>query len=111
MRLSKLQKCILLLALKKDKPFYTSGQIFFDGWNSPPDVTPAQIKMEYYGFPINRQGTKLLFKRSEVGKARYLNASVAISNAFAHLERKGLAEKRFRGITLTERGWSVAKNL
>lgn len=85
--LSKLQKMILFLALSKN------GEI----------LTPAEVKVAYYGFPIRRKG-KLWFRVSEIGFKRYRMAGVCVSRAFAALERKELVERSCEGLKLSEAG-------
>lgn len=107
MRLSRLQRVILALALKNPR----KGRV------SPfpmdrVDVTPAAVKVAYYGFPLSPKGRKIFFNKSEVGRDRYNNAAVAIARAFDHLARKGLVERVTGwGLQLTEKGREVAVQL
>jgi hypothetical protein len=107
MRFSKLQRIILLLARKRPvNPARSS-------YCQAADVTPADVKAAYYGFPLRPKGTKIFFDKAEVGHDRYNNASVAISHAFDHLARKGLAERLSggQGLRLTEKGWEVVERI
>lgn len=72
MRLSRLQKTILALG----------GELEF--------VTPADVKVAYYGFPTRRQGRCHWFSVRDIGFSRYRSASVAICRAFATIDQKGL---------------------
>ena len=80
MRLSRLQKTIL--ALGEELEF----------------VTPADVKIAYYGFPTRSKGHHW-FSVKEIGFNRYRSAGVAICRAFATIEKKGMgcfADSRLR---------------
>lgn len=103
MKLSKLQRTILLLARE-------TGQTSF---SRPADVTHAEVKAAYYGFPLRPRGTKIFFDKSEIGHDRYNNASVAVSNACKRLVSRDLAESvpGGGGLWLTEKGWETVARL
>lgn len=107
MRLSKLQRIILLLAIRNSCRDITHCIQWFKV-----DVTPAAVKAAYYNFPLSPKGRKIFFDKNEVGHSRYNNASVAIAHAFGHLARKGLAEwLKGWGLRLTEKGQEVAEQI
>ena len=115
MKLSRLQKTILFLALEKDnkrkKGLIPKMRPTSYGYMLPDplfstDVTPAEVKIAYYGFPLRKKG-KLSFCVAEIGFIRYRNAGVAISRSFAALVRRGLVTRNYHGISLTELGRKV----
>ena len=77
------------------------------GWLGPVDVSPADVKMIYYGFPVQRQG-KIQFNAKAFGLARYRAAGAAIAKSFTRLCVQGLAERRSGGLLLTEHGLDLA---
>jgi len=119
MKLSRLQKTILLLALEKANrrrkglipPLPPMWSYITDKINKT-DVTPVDVKVAYYGFPLRPKGRKIFFSKADMGSKRYNTASVDINRAFEHLARKGLAERIYGyGIGLTEKGREVAKQI
>ncbi|MFC1513101.1 hypothetical protein ACFL5J_01490 [Thermodesulfobacteriota bacterium] len=75
-------------------------------------VTPVDVKVAYYGFPLRPKGTKIFFDKKEVGFTRYNNASVAIARVFDLLARKGLAERIHNyGVILTVKGIELARQI
>jgi len=115
MKLSRLQKTILSLALEKDNKRKKGlipklRQTKYDYYLPDPlfstDVTPADVKVAYYGFPLRKKG-KLSFCVAEIGFIRYRNAGVAISRSFAALARRGLVTRNYYGISLTDFGRMV----
>lgn len=76
-------------------------------------VTPAAVKIAYYGFSLWRPSSKCCFSRAGQGlKARHNAAGVCIARSFDRMTRKKLAERLYgKGIVLTELGKITAENL
>ena len=114
MKLSQLQKTILKLALAKadrrEKGLIPKQRPTIYGFMPDPlfsiDVTPANVKVAYYGFHLRKKGN-FSFCVPEIGFTRYRSAGVAISRSFAALARKGLVTRHYDGICLTDFGRKV----
>ena len=101
MKLSKLQKGILLLAAKKRMRFSPGRDI----------LTAAEVKRDCYQFKPKRSWPRIIFSRADIGVNRYKAASVAIAKAFNRLTERGLTERvDGRGVKLTQEGAEVAAN-
>lgn len=97
MKLSNLQRTILALGLKSE-----GGM-----------VTPAAVKIAYYGFSLWRPSSKCCFSRAgQKLKARHNAAGVCIARSFDRMTRKKLAVRHYgKGIVLTEVGKKTAEGL
>lgn len=92
MRLSRLQRVILLLAYENEF------------------ATPADVKRDYYHFHY-LPGRAIHFKRGSMDIAHHNAASVAIAKAFNRLTERGLTERRYNhGVKLTPEGGREAAN-
>jgi hypothetical protein len=100
-KLSKLQKTILLIGLENNDRL--TGKV---------DVSNAEVKLAYYGFPGIRKRWGISFSKAAIGPSRYNTASSNIARSFDNLVKRGLAEREYGyGIRLTSLGREVAKKL
>ena len=109
--MGEIQRAVLLIGLTKipHKPKYDQ----FDRLCRRVDVTPREVKINYYGFPVAYPWRRsCVFNTNEIGFPRYRSAGVCIVQAFQSLIKRGLAkEVRCCGIKLTGKGVNVAKLL
>jgi len=110
--LSDLQKNILKIAFENRK--HKKDLFKF----RKADVYNREILARVYNFPTlydlkNVRSTSVVFEPKKIGIKRYNAASAAVSRTFNSLVKRGFAKKSMdnRGITLTNKGRKVAKNL
>ena len=120
--LSDLQKHILTTA------YQNSIREDLDNKSARLDVYTSEIKHGFYQFPTKSKDLhrasaygghdfKLKGKSADIPIDKYKSASVAISKAFASLQRRGLVTRwqgtnaKFSGIRLTEEGAKLAEIL
>jgi hypothetical protein len=100
-KLSRLQKAILVLALKRHK----KGLRLFN----------RDVLVSFYGFHFDVgtwdvHGSGQVFNVQAIGEGRYRAASVAVSKSFKRLHNRGLV-KHYWGVELTSTGRSLARKL
>lgn len=79
-------------------------------------ILARNVLAEVYGFSttVNIQNIKpgaIVFNRKVIGERKYQAASTATARSFNRLAARGLARRQYSGMSLTEEGVKVAKDL